>query len=317
MKVVFLDRETFPPEAEFPALSFEHELIEYPYSLPEEVVERIQDADIIIANKVVLNADNLPQAKSLKMIALTATGSNNINLEYCRKNKIAVSNIRDYSTQSVIEHTLALIFTLRRDLIAYNDMIRQGAWQESRQFVLFSRPIADLTDNILAIAGKGNLGNTLANYAKGLGMKVIFAERPDGEHVRDGYVEFYTALAQCDILSLHCPLTAENSKMMGEKEFDTMKDTALFINTARGGLVDEQALANALLYNKIAGAGIDVVDGEPPSADNPLLQVTKQSNLIITPHTAWISKEALASAISQTTENIESFASGNPIRTLA
>lgn len=318
MKVVFLDRETFPQEALFPKPSFPHELVEYPYTKPEEVAERISDADIIITNKVVLNASNLAAAKNLKFIALTATGSNNIALDYCRENNIQVSNIRDYGTQSVVEHVLALIFTLRRDLLAYNDMIRAGAWQESRQFVLFSRPVVDIKGDVLAIVGKGNLGQTLASYATALGMEVIFAERRgvSKDAVRDGYVEFYEALAKCDILSLHCPLSDDNAKMMSTKEFATMKKSALLINTARGGLIDEQALANALTNGVIAGAGIDVVDGEPPSADNPLLKLADKSNLLITPHTAWISREALDNAIQQNLENLEAFVAGNPVRLL-
>lgn len=319
MKVVFLDRETFPPEVKFPKLSFSHSITEHPYTKAEEIADRIKDADIVVVNKVVLNADNLSAAANLKLIALAATGSNNIDLDYCRNNNIEVSNIRDYGTQSVVEHALALIFALRRDLLAYNDMIRAGEWQESRQFVLFSRPIVDIKDDVLAIVGKGNLGQTLAKYATGLGMRVIFAERPGAGQVREGYVEFYDALSQCDILSLHCPLSTGstgNYKMMGEKEFATMKNTAILINTARGALVDESALANALENGIIAGAGIDVVDGEPPAADNPLLQIADKSNLLITPHTAWVSSHALNTAIAQVAENIESFVTGKPLRSL-
>ena len=316
MKIVFLDRETFPPEAEFPKPSFEHELIEHPYTSPAETAERIKDADIIVVNKVSLNADNLANVKSLKMIALTATGSNNLDIKYCRNNNIVVSNIRDYGARSVAEHALALIFALRRDLIAYNDMIRAGSWQESRQFVMFSRPIADLSDNVLAIAGRGNIGITLAKLGEMLGMKIIYAEHPKADKVRGGYVDFYEALTECDVLSLHCPLTEDNAKMMGKEEFATMKKSAILINTARGALIDEQALADALRDGEIGGAGLDVLDGEPPRPDNPLLRIGHQSNLIITPHTAWISKEALELAISQTMENIEAFATAKPIRTL-
>ncbi|MBE8182732.1 MAG: D-2-hydroxyacid dehydrogenase [Candidatus Portiera sp.] len=319
MKIVFLDRETFPTEVNFPQPSFPHELAEHAYSKPEEVEDRISEADIIITNKVVLNSTNLPSAKNLKFIALTATGSNNIDLDYCRKNNVQVSNIRDYGTQSVVEHVLALIFTLRRDLLAYNDMIRAGAWQESRQFVLFSRPVVDIKGDVLAIVGKGNLGQTLAKYATALGMEVIFAERPnisDATQVREGYVEFYEALSKCDILSLHCPLSEDNARMMGAKEFARMKKTCLLINTARGGLIDEQALADALTNGEIAGAGIDVVDGEPPPATNPLLKLTDKSNLLITPHTAWISRAALDNAIQQNLENLEAFVAGSPIRLL-
>ncbi len=316
MKVVFLDRDTFPYEVVFPELPFPHEYVEYGYTKPEDVAEKISEADIIITNKVVLNQANLAAAKNLKFIALTATGSNNIALDYCRANNIQVSNIRDYGTQSVVEHVLALIFTLRRDLLAYNDMIRAGAWQESRQFVLFSRPVVDIKGDVLAIVGKGNLGQTLAKCAAALGMKIIFAERPGAGKVREGYVEFYEALASCDILSLHCPLSADNAKMMSDKEFSTMKKSALFINTARGGLVDEAALANALTNGVIAGAGIDVLDGEPPSADNPLIKISGESNLLITPHTAWISRAALENAIQQNKENLEAFVAGNPVRLL-
>ena len=316
MKVVFLDSETFPPECKAPKFSFEHELKEYAYTKAEELPERIADAEIILVNKVILNSERLAQAKKLKMIALMATGSNNVDLEYCAKHNIVVSNIRDYGTRSVVEHTLALIFALRRDLIAYNEMIRKGEWQKSRQFVLFSRPVADLTDNVLAIVGKGNLGNALAEFAEKLGMRVIFLERAGATELRAGYTEFYEGLASCDILSLHCPLAEDNAKMMGEKEFSTMKKSAIFINTARGGLVDESALTNALRQGVIAGAGLDVLDGEPPKDDNPLLKVVDSTNLLITPHTAWVSKEALTAAIDQTVENIEAFVAGKPIRQL-
>ena len=316
MRIVFLDRETFPPEAKFPPLSFDCDWQEYSYTDDKDTAARIVDADIVVANKVELRADNLKEARRLKLIALTATGSNNVDLDYCTNNNIIVSNIRNYSSQSVVEHALSLIFALNRNLFAYKKIISDGNWQKSRQFVIFATPISDLKDATIGIIGRGDLGQTLAKYCSSLGMKPIFAERPNATSIRPGYEEFYEVLKVSDIVSMHCPLTPETKEMMGKKEFMTMKDSAFFINTARGGLVNEAELATALRNGVIAAAGLDVLSVEPPPADNPLLALADQPNLIITPHTAWISQQALESGIKQTIENIENFVAGNPSRVL-
>lgn len=312
-----MDRDTFPPHAKFPNLSFEHEWVEYPYTNDNDTEKRIAYADIVIVNKVNLGSYNLKHAKRLKLIALTATGSNNIDLDYCKANNITVANIQNYSTQSVVEHCLSLIFALNRNIIAYNKMLVKGEWQKSRHFALFAKPIADLRGATLGIVGRGNLGRTLGAYCSGLGMKVIFAERPQATKIRLGYQDFYEVLKTSDIVSLHCPLTELNEQMMGEKEFDAMKKSAIFINTARGALVDEQALAEALCDGKIMAAGLDVLSIEPPDADNPLLALVDMPNLIITPHSAWTSNESLESGIQQTIENIEAYIAQKPIRVIS
>lgn len=316
LHIVFLDRETFPIYIDFPPPDHLHQWRDYDYTEPHQLANRIKQADILIVNKVKLHAEHLARS-AVRFIALAATGSNNIDLDYCNANNIAVANIRDYGSESVAEHTLALILALKRRFLPYKQRIAAGDWQQHRQFVLFDEPIEDIHGSTLGILGKGVLGTRVATGAQALGMKVLFAERKNAVKCRSTHCPFTDVLAHSDVLSLHCPLTPGTHEFMGTAEFNTMKKTALFINTARGGLVNEQALAAALINKQIAGAGLDVLASEPPDSDNPLLRLAAHPNVLITPHTAWTSTQAMTTAARQTMENIAAFLKGAPVRLIS
>lgn len=282
----------------------------YDFTTPEQVLEHIGKAEIVISNKVILNATTLQTlAKQLKLICIAATGTNNVDLQAAQTLGIPVTNIRDYASQSVAEHVIALIFTLKRQLLAYQQAVQQGAWQRSPHFCLLDYPITPIAESTLGIVGYGTLGQATARLAEKLGMQILIAERPQ-QTPRSGRLAFEQVLQQADILSLHCPLTTETQQMINSERLSLMQPNALLINTARGGLVDEAALLQALKQGVIAGAGIDVLTQEPPKADSLLLQ-QQLPNLIITPHIAWASLPARQTLIDQLATIIEQFKQGH------
>lgn len=310
--IVFLDRDTIPAHIHLPQPVFTHLWQAFPATAPEQVVHRLQDATIAITNKVVLSADILRQLPQLKMIAIAATGTNNVDLDYCREHGIVVSNIRDYATDSVPEHVIALMFALRRNLLGYHRDVHNGVWQEKGQFCFFTHPIGDIRGATLGVIGAGSLGKAVAGLAKSLGMKVLFAEHKSAAQCRPGYTPFHDVLAQADVITLHCPLSDHTRNLIGQPELTQMKPSALLINTGRGGLVDEQALVEALQDGKLAGAGIDVFTQEPAPADNPLVVSSYLPNLILTPHVAWGSDSAIQTLANQLIDNITAFVEGRP-----
>lgn len=310
--IVFLDRATIPEHITIPQPSVACQWQEYATTTREQVIERLQHASIVITNKVILDAQVLSQCPQLKMIAIAATGTNNVDLDYCRQHGIIVSNIQDYATNSVPEHVLAMMFALKRNLVGYHQDIQAGVWQQQKQFCFFSHPISDIAGSTLGIIGKGGLGNAVAVLAKALGMKVIFAERKGVETCRTGYSPFTDVLAQADVLTLHCPLAERTHDLIGSEEFKLMKNTSILINAGRGGLVDEEALVDALLNQQIAGAGVDVFTQEPADDCNPLIANAHLPNLILTPHVAWGSDSAIQTLVDQLINNIEQFVAGTP-----
>ncbi|CCN45099.1 Glycerate dehydrogenase [Vibrio nigripulchritudo MADA3029] len=310
MKIVFLDRDTIPAQIPVPKPVFDHEWIEYSLTTVEETASRIQDADIIITNKVVLNSDNLQAAASVKLIAVAATGTNNIDLEYCRSRGIAVCNIQGYATQSVPEHVIASVFALRRNLMAYHQDIANGEWQKKKQFCFFTHPIGDIAGSTMGIIGSGALGRATGELGKSVGMNVIYAERKGESECRQGYSPFEQVLTESDVISLHCPLTESTLNLIGAYELKQMKNNAILINAGRGGLVDENALVEALQSNTIAGASVDVFTQEPADESNPLIANMDLPNLLLTPHVAWGSDSAITRLCEILVENIESFALG-------
>ncbi|MCZ4372300.1 D-2-hydroxyacid dehydrogenase [Vibrio diazotrophicus] len=309
-KIVFLDRATIPKHIELPRLTVEHEWQEYDFTSPEHVFERIYNADIIITNKVVLTGDVLAQLPNIKLIAVSATGVNNVDIEHCRANNIAVSNVQGYATRSVPEHVIGMMFALRRNLMGYHHDIAAGEWQRNKQFCFFTHPIGDIAGSTMGIIGGGALGRATAELAKALGMNVVFAERKGTAECRDGYLPFETVLKQADVISLHCPLSEETRNMVAEQEFAQMKPNTILINTGRGGLVDEIALVDALKKRQIAGAGVDVFTQEPADIDNPLLANMDLPNLLLTPHVAWGSDSAISQLAQILISNIEAFVAG-------
>ncbi|MEZ9699357.1 D-2-hydroxyacid dehydrogenase [Vibrio sp. 10N.261.46.E12] len=312
LKVVFLDRATIPSQIHLKPLSFEHEWVEYDFTAPELVAERVVGADVVITNKVVLNADNLAQAHQLKLIAVSATGVNNVDVDYCKGNNIEVTNVQGYATQSVPEHVIAMLFTLKRNLVGYHQDIEAGEWQKDKQFCFFTHPIQDVAGSTLGLIGSGSLGQATAILAKAIGMKVIFAERKGSDSCREGYLPFETVLKQADTISLHCPLTEATLNLISERELAMMKPGAVLINAGRGGLVDEEALVGALKNNQIAGAGMDVFTQEPADNSNPLLANSHLPNLLLTPHVAWGSDSSIQKLSDILIDNIDGFIAGHP-----
>ncbi|MBU1977983.1 MAG: D-2-hydroxyacid dehydrogenase [Gammaproteobacteria bacterium] len=307
--IVFLDRSTLEATIRRPA--FPHQWEEYATTAPGEIVERLKEATIVITNKVPLRAETLAQLPQLKLIAEAATGVNNIDVDWCREHGIAVANIRNYAVHAVPEHVFMMILALRRNLLAYRADLQRGLWQQSDQFCLFTHPVRDIYGSTLGIIGHGVLGQAVAEMAKAFGMQVLFAEHQGVTKVRPGFVPFEQVLAESDIVTLHVPLTEATRNLIGVDELHRMKPSALLINAARGGVVDEDALAEALREGRIAGAGCDVLSAEPPCAGNPLLELD-MPNLILTPHIAWASREAMQILADQLIANIEAFVRGAP-----
>jgi len=308
--IVFLDRATIPAHIHLPHLPFDHQWVEYDLTAPEHVFERVQSADIVITNKVVLDEPLLRRLPELKLIAVAATGYNNVDLQTCRSLGIAVANVRGYATQSVPEHVVAMMFALRRNLVGYHQDIQQGEWQRNKQFCFFTHPIGDIAGATLGVIGSGELGQATAVLAQALGMHVIFAERKGAQQCREGYLPFEQVLMLADVLTLHCPLNAETHHLIGAKELARMKPDSVLINTGRGGLVDEAALVAALQRGGIGAAGVDVFSTEPADEHNPLLANMNMPNLLLTPHVAWGSDSSIEKLAHILIENIQAFVEG-------
>jgi glycerate dehydrogenase len=302
--IVFLERGTLRAELRRPA--FEHRWTDYDTTRAEEVLERLRGATVAVVNKLPLRAEVLAQLPSLKLIAVAATGTDNIDLEFCREHGITVSNVRGYARETLPEHVLMLMLALRRNLFACRDVVRAGSWQRAEQFCVHAAEIHDLHGATLGLFGHGTLGRGVERLALAFGMRVLVAERKGALNVREGRTPFEEVLRRSDVVSLHVPLGVETRGMIGREELALMKPSAILINCARGGVVDEGALAEALREGRIAGAGVDVLSREPPPDDNPLL-APDLANLIVTPHVAWASREAQQALADQLVENIEAF----------
>lgn len=314
-RLVFLDRDTLADSVALKPLPFAHQLQVYDRTRPEQVSERIAAADIVISNKVALRREHLQQAPNLKLIALAATGSDNVDLTAAREYGVTVSNIRNYAINSVPEHVFALIFALRRNITAYRQSVQQGRWQQADQFCYFDYPIRDLAGSTLGLIGSGSLGQAVARLGRALGMKVIFAQRRGQSGTNDApdRLPFEQVLEQADVLSLHCPLTPDTQNLLGLEQFQRMAARRpLLINTARGGLIDNQALEQALRKGWLGGAGIDVCTPEPPPADHILMRLLDLPNYILTPHIAWASEQAMQTLADQLIDNIVAFQGGSP-----
>ena len=316
LKIVFLDRDTIGPSVTITRPGFAHEWIEYGKTPEDQVAARIADADIVITNKAPVRAASIAQASRLKMIAVAATGYDVIDLAAAKERDIVVSNVRGYAVNTVPEHTFALIFALRRSIIGFRQDVIDGEWQRANQFCFFNHPIKDLAGSTLGIFGGGTLGKSVARIGEALGMSPLFADRKGSTEVAPGYTAFNEVLERADIITFHMPLTPETRDMIGIAEFRRMKRKPLVINTARGGLVNEADLVTALNEGLIGGAGFDVLTKEPPAPDNPLLAVLDRPNVIVTPHVAWASDEAMQSLWAQVIDHVENFEKGAPSNVL-
>lgn len=312
-RIVFLDRSTIAPQIRLRRPAFAHELVEHATTRADEVVERLRGATVAILNKVPIDAAALAQLPDLRLVAVAATGTDCVDKAACAARGVAVSNIRGYAVNTVPEHAFALIFALRRNIIAYRDDVIAGRWQQSGQFCFFDHPIRDIAGARLGIIGEGVLGQRVADIGRALGMVTMFAAHKGSHGLGPLYTPWQQVLEDSDVITLHSPLTPQTRGMIAMPEFRAMKRRPLIINTARGGLVNESDLVTALDEGLISGAGFDVVTEEPPSPDNPLMRVANRPNVIVTPHVAWASDEAQQALADQLMDNIEAFVAGRPV----
>jgi glycerate dehydrogenase len=284
----------------------------YPDCKASQVAERIAHADIVLTNKTAIRTSEMVEAKNLKLIALFATGTDIIDLAGASAKNIVVSNAIGYGTASVVQHVWSLILALTTNLNEHSNAATDGRWRNSRFFCLLDSPVQELDGKVLGIVGAGELGLGVAKIAEAFGMKVFFASLPGRAHSnQDNRMPFGALLKEADILSLHCPLTAETAKLISADALGSMKESALLINTARGGLIDEKALKDALTNGVIAGAAVDVLSVEPPSDGNVLID-SYIPNLIVTPHVAWIARESRQRLVNQVAGNVKGFLEGQP-----
>lgn len=310
--IVFLDYETLGDDIDLSKLNVFGKVDAYPSSNKEEVLERIKDAEIIITNKCLLTKEVLQEAKNVKLICITATGINNVDLAYCHENDIVVCNVAGYSSLSVSQHTLALALDLMHKNSYYHNYIQSGKYSESGKFTHIGLKFNELAGKTWGIIGMGNIGKCVAKIVEAFGCKVQYYST-SGNNNNGGYqqVDFETLLKTSDVVSIHCPLNDKTKGLIDDDAFELMKNNALLINVGRGGIVDEEALVKALEEGKIAGAGLDVFESEPFSKDSPLLKINDESKLIMTPHIAWATVEARKRLFDLVIDNIKGYLSGD------
>jgi len=314
MKIVILDAYTSNPgDLSWEGLENFGELKVHERTAPEQVLERCSGCEVVFTNKVILNSETIEQLPELKYIGVLATGTNVVDLHFAKEKGICVTNIPGYSTDSVVQHILAFMLHFSSKVSIHNDAVQQGDWVNSNDFSFTLGTLNELSGKTLGIIGLGNIGRKLAKVADAMGMKIVAAHQSSMDRLEVPYeVEWFPVdevFARVDFLSLNCPLTSKTEKVVNAERLRKMKNSAVVINTGRGPLVDEQALADALKNGTIAGAGLDVLSTEPPAGDNPLLSA---KNCVITPHIAWASREARARLIAIAADNLSSYLSGNP-----
>ena len=311
MKLVVLERNSAGTDVDVSCFEKFGEVEYYPNTVAENTAQRVRDADIIMANKAPLNETTLKDAPNVKLICLLATGFDNVDLAYCKSRGIKVTNVVNYCTSTVAQHTLLLALALSEKLAFYDNYVKSGTYSTQDRFSNFDRAFYDLEGKTWGIVGMGTIGRRVAGLAKAFGCKVIFYSA-SGKSTCTDYerVEFDTLLQESDILSLHCPLSDRTRGLIDKDALLKMKETAILVNVARGPVVDTQALYDALIANQIAGAGLDVLEREPMAEDNPLAQIKDSTKLIITPHMAWASVESRTNLVQEVVKNIEAFLAG-------
>ncbi|WND42488.1 2-hydroxyacid dehydrogenase [Pasteurella multocida] len=314
LKIVFLDSTAIPKHIPIPRPNFPHQWVEYEHTTPDQVVERMQDVDIAVTSKVLFSREVMQQLPKLKLIAITATGTNNVDLVAAQELGITVKNVTGYSSTTVPEHVIGLIYALKHSIMSwYRDQL-SAKWADCKQFCYFDYPITDVKGSTLGVVGRGCLGSEIGRLATALGMNVLYAEHKGAKTCREGYTPFEDVLAQADILTLHCPLTDTTQNLINQDTLALMKKSAFLINTGRGPLVDEQALVAALESGHLGGAAVDVLVKEPPEKNNPIIQAaTRLPNLIVTPHIAWASDSAVTTLVNKVKQNIEDFVKNEQI----
>lgn len=313
IKVVFLDAATMAETDLSPLQLPDVSLTLYPQTSAEQLLVHAGGAQVVISNKVPLDAKAITALPELRCILVAATGVNMVDLVAAKAAGIVVCNAQGYAGTAVPQQVFALLLQLTNHIQSYHQAVQQELWSQSSQFCLHLQPIEELADKTMTLVGYGDLGRATARLAEAFGMKVVIAERPGVTEIRSGRTAFESAVRQADVLSLHCPLNAATEKLMNAKTLSWMKPTALLINTARGGLIDEPALADALTNGHLGGAALDVLSQEPPPASHPLLSNTIP-NLIVTPHVAWASRQAMQRLVGQLSENLQAFIRQQPVR---
>lgn len=311
MKLAVLERNSVGTDVNVTCFEKFGEVTYYPNTVAENAAERVKDADIVIANKAPMNEETLKDAPNVKLICLFATGFDNVDLEYCKKRGIKVANVINYCTPAVAQHTLLLAMMLAEKIAFYDDYVKSGAYSAQDRFSNFDRIFHDLAGKTWGIVGMGSIGHRVAELATAFGCRVIFYSA-SGKSTCTDYerVEFDTLLKESDILSLHCPLSDRTRNLINKDAFDKMKKSAILINVARGPVVNTQDLYQALMEEKIAAAGLDVLEKEPLELSNPLAQIKDSTKLIITPHMSWASVESRTCLVEEVVKNIEAFLNG-------
>ena len=309
--IVCIERGTLGPSINLRAPRFAHHWQDHDKTGVGDIASRLADADIAVVNKLPIGEAVLSRTPKLRMIAVTATGTDNVDLAACRSRGIVVSNIRGYAMTTVPEHSFALILALRRGIVGYARSVTQGAWQRAGQFCYFDYPISDLRGSRLGIIGGGAIGAAVATIGRAFGMDVVFSTQRGGPE-RPHYIPFEAVIETADVLTLHCPLTPATRGMIDRAVLRRMKPTAILINTARGALIVDEDLVEAVRGGWIGGAAVDVTAPEPPPANHPLMKLTDHPNFILTPHTAWASVQARQAVADQLIDNIEAFVAGAP-----
>jgi glycerate dehydrogenase len=318
MKIVFLDRDTIGPGIAIRPPDFAHQWQSYARTGPDEVVGHLEGARIAITNKVRISGAMLAKLPDLRMIAVAATGVDVIDLDACRERGIVVSNVRGYAANTVPEHTFALILSLMRNLSLYREEVLDQRWQRENQFTFFNRPIRDLAGATLGVIGCGSIGQAVGRIGLAFEMRVLFHDNyVDRAPAGTELVELEPLLRRADVVTLHCPLTPETKGLLGRDQLRLLKPQAIVVNTARGGIIDETALADALEAGTIGGAAVDVFEVEPPPTEHRLMRLAGQHHVIVTPHIAWAGEAAMQALCDQVIDAIDAFHKGTPLNRVA
>lgn len=311
-RIVYLDRAGLPERFKIAAPKLKHEWIDYSMSRPDQVIERCQGADVIVTNKVNINEQTLLACPSVRHVAVSATGYNIVDTQACHRLGVSVSNIPSYSATTVSEHVLTSMLSLRRSLNSYRNSVINGEWQKSDAFCLFGKPINDIAGSTFGVIGFGELGQATAAKASALGLKVVFTSRKQYSSPFAEQISLEQLIEQSDVISVHCSLNDDSKNMIGLSQLKRMKNDCILINTARGGIVNEHDVTLAIQQQLIGGIAFDVLLNEPPNNDSPLLAIAHQENVILTPHIAWASEQAMQSLANVLAANVDAFLNGSP-----
>ncbi len=308
MKISVLDVDTLGDDLDLSAFDKLGDVKVYPLTLQDEVIDRIKDAEVLVLNKVKLNSENLPYAKDLKLICLTATGFDNVDIDYCKEHKIAVCNVAGYSTDSVVQLTLSMAFSLCTNLLQFNNYVKSNKYSESGIFNRVKPIFHEMSQMTWGVVGLGNIGRKVANIAREMGCKVLAYKRTPCEDFE--CVDIDTLLKNSDIVTLHTPLNNGTRHLINEERLKLMKNNAVLINVARGAVVDEEAVTSAIEKGQIAGLGVDVYSTEPMQKDSPYQRILDFDNTIFTPHMAWGAIESRQRCVDEIVMNIKDFYNG-------